>query len=609
MGTSAPRTATEEGDRLRPVDPIMLAALVGLMAGTVHVCVVLARRHWLHQFTWTSRDIVWMSPLGNVLILLVPAVLLALAAMVRWRFATWRLATFMLTWVALTGVGLLVRGLHWGAVLVLAFGVAFQLGVLAKARGVRWRGYMLRATSLLALIVAVSGILAHGSAASPTVESQTTPSRPNVLLVVLDAVRVKSLGAYGSPRPVTPGLDALARDGVVFERAFASAPWTLPSHAGMFTGVPASELTASWRHPFDGSFPTVAEAFREAGYATGAFVGNTFYTHHESGLARGFTVLKDFDVSLSQVVRSTTLAQTPTALGILNAKVLFDVRKAIRYFDLTERAEPENDRRLASEILHEFSQWQQSQGSRPFFAFLNLYDAHDPYSPPSPWDRRFGTNGEARYEGGIGYMDAVLDSALQHLAKRGVLDRTIVVVTSDHGEQFGEHKLHNHGNSLYLPLTHVPLIMRYPATLSPGQRVRRVVSLRDLGATLLQMSGIAGGPAVRGTSLISPPDSSGGEALTETQKTDGGGRDHPAAHGDMAALVDDSLHLILNGDGRAELYAYVRDPAEARDLARDSTYCGALRDRLARLRTQSAFARRAPATPPCEPEPAEGRAR
>jgi arylsulfatase A-like enzyme len=299
--------------------------------------------------------------------------------------------------------------------------------------------------------------------------------------------------------------------------------------------------------------------------------------------------------------------QTPTGLGLLNARSVMDVRKAIRYFDLKERSEPENDRRLASEVMRDFRSWQSSLGRRPFFAFVNLYDAHDPYSPPAPWDRRFGTSKEDQYDGGVAYMDAVLDSTFKALAGQGLLDNTIVVVTADHGEQFGEHGLHNHGNSLYLPLVHVPLLIRYPARLPSATRVAGVVSLRDLPVTLVDLAGLRAAGEANGRSLMLAlhSDSLGGEALSETEKTDGGGRDHPAAHGDMASLVNDSLHLILNGDGRAELYAYVRDPGETIDLAGQSAWCDALRGMAERLRQQSGYARKAPQRELC-PTAAQG---
>src|SRR4029079_13762487 len=120
---------------------------------------------------------------------------------------------------------------------------------------------------------------------------------PNVLLLILDTVRASDLGVFGYRRPTTPVLDSLAGAGVLFTRAFSSAPWTLPSHASMFTGRDASELSARYRAPLDERFPVAAESFARSGYVTGGFVANLWYCTRESGLARGFLWYVDDFVS------------------------------------------------------------------------------------------------------------------------------------------------------------------------------------------------------------------------------------------------------------------------------------------------------------------------
>jgi arylsulfatase A-like enzyme len=171
-------------------------------------------------------------------------------------------------------------------------------------------------------------------------------------------------------------------------------------------------------------------------------------------------------------------------------------------------------------------------------------------------------------------MDHVLDSLFAELRRESLLDRTIVVVTSDHGEQFGEHGLRNHGNSLYLPLLHVPLVVRYPARLAPG-RVPAAVSLSDLAATLLDLAGVKPRRPPAGSSLVPVAARSAGsrDVLAETEQLQSGGRDEPAGRGDMAALLTDSLHFIRNEDGTFELYAYRVDSAEAHDLAATPAGC------------------------------------
>ena len=173
--------------------------------------------------------------------------------------------------------------------------------------------------------LAMAGILAIGLAFVTATISQrdralrggSTVESPNVLVLILDTVRAASTSLHGYARSTTPHLDRLAREGAMFEWAIAPSSWTLPSHAAMFTGRRASTLSTSWRRPLDDTHATVAEAFRKAGYATGAFVGNPFYTHHESGIGRGFDVLRDFRRSQLQLFWSTTLGQTPFVNAVI----------------------------------------------------------------------------------------------------------------------------------------------------------------------------------------------------------------------------------------------------------------------------------------------------
>lgn len=577
---------------VRWTDPLILAVALGCGVGLLHVLVLLVQRHYLHLFTWHSRDAVWMSPLGNVLWLLVPAAVLSLAALIRPGAISWRLTGLVLGVVAALGTLLLWRGVHWLALVLLAGGVAWQFGQRLARHGAWWRTGIRRAAIGGTALAVFGGAIGHLSerASVPTLASPG--AAPNVLLIILDTVRASALGLYGAERATSPAIDSLAAESIVFDQAIAPAPWTLPSHASMFTGHGAGELAAGWRRPFDGAFPSVAAIFRDQGYATGAFVGNTYYTHYESGVTRGFDVVRDFDVSLSQIVWSTTVGQTPFIDQLMWARSWSAVGAAFRTFDLTVNAEPDNDRRLAGEVIPQFLDWQRSLGTRPFFAFINLFDAHAPYSTPPRWDRTFGSRARDRYDGGIAYMDAMLDSALRVLKVRGVLERTIVVITSDHGEQFGEHGLHDHGNSLYLPLLHVPLLIHDPNRVSsPPRRVARVVSLRNLAASLLDLAGRPSDGSIPGVSLMR--DTSG-EAVSETGRVDDQRQDSPAAHGDMASLVSDSLHLIVNADGKVELFNHVRDPQELSNLATDARRCPVVALLLRRLRERSPIARRTP---------------
>ncbi|MBC7896711.1 MAG: sulfatase, partial [Cytophagaceae bacterium] len=388
-------------------------------------------------------------------------------------------------------------------------------------------------------------------------------------------------------------LQRLAAEGLTFEWAIAPSAWTLPSHAAMFTGRPASALSASWRSPLDGAHPTVAEILTRHGYATGAFVANPFYTHHESGVDRGFQVLHDFRRSRAQVLWSTTFTQTPLVIDILwGDRAPSAILRALGRFDLRPRSEPQSDRRRAAEVIDEFLGWQGEQRV-PFFAFLNLFDAHDPYVAPPGYETFFAAKPTKQdiYDAGIRYMDDQVNRLARTLAERGVLDNTVIIVTSDHGEQWGEHGLVNHGNSLYIPVVHVPLLVRLPGATRAGEKVPAPVSLTDFAATVLAVTGVTD-PRVPGGSLLSPNVSA---VVTETEALDASTRDKaPAARGALASIVSDSLQYIRNGDGTYQLFNIRQDYAQETDLVTSPAGCAVAVRLDALLRATTAL----PRTPP-----------
>src|SRR5262249_34623983 len=198
---------------------------------------------------------------------------------------------------------------------------------------------------------------------------------PNVLLLVLDTVRAKSMGLYGYNRPTTPNLERLAKTGVNFRRALAAAPWTLPSHAAMFTGRLPYDLKANYQVPLDATYPTLAEAFTQNGYATAGFVANWYFCCRAYGLHRGFTYYEDFPDNAGQVLFSTSLARRVTDR--------IEFPPLIDYYDYFNRLP-------AASINESFLSWLDKKDGRPFFAFLNYGDSHQPYLPPAPFDTQFG---------------------------------------------------------------------------------------------------------------------------------------------------------------------------------------------------------------------------
>ncbi|MGH3113181.1 MAG: sulfatase family protein, partial [Gaiellaceae bacterium] len=355
----------------------------------------------------------------------------------------------------------------------------------------------------------------------------------------------------------------------------------------------------------DGAHPTLAEAFAARGYLTAGFVANTFYAGWESGLQRGFAHYEEARPEPRDVLGSLTLLR-----GLAKQE---DVRRLLGNRPLLGR-------KLAPEVNRDFLRWLSagSREGRPFFVFLNYFDAHAPYAPPPPFDERFGVPPPDRrpgmflpegrswtereigvertaYEASIVYLDHYLGRLFDELARRGLLRRTLVLVTSDHGEEFGEHGLMNHGNSLYWPSLHVPLLIAFPGRVPAGRRIAEPVTLRDVAATLydLALPGAAA-PSLPGESLArhwrDPRAPSGGAAsplLSEVRWAPNLPEWYPVSKGDLRSLVAGRHHYVRNADGSEELYDVFADPWEQRDLTRQP----AGRDLAARLRAALEAAR------------------
>jgi arylsulfatase A-like enzyme len=382
-------------------------------------------------------------------------------------------------------------------------------------------------------------------------------------------------------------LDSLASSAVVFDAAFSPSSWTLPSHASMFTGRRPFALNTGWNTPLDDRDPTLAERFADAGYATGGFVANLLYTTYESGLSRGFHHYDDHRISAKQVLLTSSPFRNRRTHDLLTARSMAEFRRAIDVLgNMRVRPNISSDRKRAPEVVAEFLDWQSTR-DRPFFAFLNLFDAHEPYDAPGPWrtDQASGPTPRDFYDGSIARLDAQIGVLLDSLRRRGVLDNTIVVITSDHGEQFGEHGLRSHGNSLYIQTIHVPLVMLLPDGAGAGRRVRTPVSLTDIGATLLQLARLDQG-GFPGRSM-QWPDSTDGETagapvIMEVRGTGDRVRRDPTFFGPMISVIRGPWHLIRRGDGLEELFDIKADPDEIVDLVSSPAHAGT-RDSLAAI--------------------------
>ncbi len=430
-----------------------------------------------------------------------------------------------------------------------------------------------------------------------------------MLLITIDTLRADHLSAYGYARRTSPSLDALAAEGALFEVAYSESNTTNPSHATILTGVPMrAHGVVNTPQGLDApGVATLAERFRAAGYATAAIVSARHLNRGPSGFGRGFG----------------------------------------SYLDVEETERPAGDSvALARE-------WIEANAHEPFFVWLHLFDPHTTYDPPPPYDTRFpsppapridvifgrlsqdeffrthampaaeraalsadfsrnfeGTIGynrigltsaevahlNALYDGEIAYVDAMLGDLFADLKRLGLDDHMLVVVTSDHGEAFGEHGLYAIHRTIYEETLRVPLILRYPGRIPAGQRLQTPVQHLDIAPTVLGYAGLSPSESLRGESLA--PLLSDGAAppirplfADHTRLYAGMVRDGPwkliVSRPEMkakaiAAGVQKRVLVRIHPDAQ-ELYDLASDPGETRNLA-DSQ--AAITERLQRLGTE-----------------------
>ncbi|MHC5210745.1 MAG: sulfatase [Planctomycetota bacterium] len=520
------------------------------------------------------------------------------------RRASHGVFTLVVQWVAFTGIvhaqrHALPPGAAVGGTLSLTMLGGHALAavlLLATLRAVcrcapLERGHVI-ARPARAVLVMLAGLLGVSALPDDGVGASATPG-PDVLFVVLDTTRADRFPPDASAaRAPTPTFDALANEGVVFGQARSASPWTLPSHASMFTGALPSEHGATSEHPhLDGRLPTLAERLGAAGLHTVAFARKG-WLNRQTGVLRGFRQVYD-------------LLDPPPLPALLELQ-----RR------LFEPDEPDDQGGLW--LTMEAGNWFVAHPDVPRFAFLNYDEAHSPLRPPepyrslalgpqleTPWGladvphaQRFNTGLESYtpddfevfrrlYDAEITYQDDLLGGLLRVLEASGRLDETLVIVTSDHGEHLGEHGLLGHDFSLYDTVLRVPLVLRYPKALPAGLVVDTPVETRLLGA-LIEAVRAHDGEAPLGADaivrLLSGPlpamDASGaptgaptGPAIvSELYRPPFGSKAWSAyprkAQFDrrMKSLLLDGTKYIWGSDGRDALYAPLEDPEELRDL-------------------------------------------
>jgi arylsulfatase A-like enzyme len=406
-----------------------------------------------------------------------------------------------------------------------------------------------------------------------------------VVLVTLDTLRADHLSCYGYRKQTSPRLDAFASRATRYTSSFATAPWTTPTHASLFTGLHpfehgavSFETTRPSRnaHPLDAAHETLAERLHGEGYATAGIVANTIYLDAGFGLEQGFE--------------------------------LWDPRR--------EWGEAVTERALA---------WIDARGEPPFFLFVNYLDTHRPYNVTARPGERVYANAEhpaillgklrervmvrgeppgelgalviEQYDRAIRNVDAALGALLDGLAERGLYDASLIIVTSDHGEYFGEHGLVEHSKDVYRPALAVPLVVKRPGQ-TRGEVVETPVSSVDVPALVLE----ALPEAIRRRHAGAFPYRPGSHPiLAENHFSRPNDLVHPVFGARFRrvrrALQADGFTYIDSSDGRHELYRLDTDPGESQDLvAQLPDVAARLAGRLAELQSRGR-ARLLPPTP------------
>jgi arylsulfatase A-like enzyme len=596
----ASRRPSASGGRLSPTTAIVMALTFGLCAGFLDSGLIVFKRWFLNPegYYRMARDFPWSVPVGHAALMVIPGFVVAILGRLLPRVISLRAGSWLLATVALWGA-LLRMPVHALSGLLLAVGVGRVIADAIAAGGPgsrRMRYAPAAALAVLVLLAAASSGLGALRESRAVGALPAPPRARNVVLIVWDTVRAQSLHMYGYARETVPNLSRWARSGVTYYYALAPAPWTFPSHSSFFTGRWPNALDSQWKPRLDNPAPTLAEYLASRGYQTAGFAANTNCCTDESGLGRGFVHYEDYSLTPASI-----LARTVPGQWIVTTVL----RLAGRYREAKWAALQSRD---AAGINGAFLDWLgRRRADRPFFAYLNYFDAHDPFLPPPEFAGRFGIRpagakdyqflvdyigsdphlvskrsvlvANGCYDDCIAYLDDQLDRLLGELGRRGLLADTDVIITSDHGEAFVEHSALGHGNSVKMEEIRVPLVILSPGAPAGGT-ITHPVSLRDLPATVVDRLGLAEGSPFPGRSLAAywglPPgrmpagpttpaftEQENRSAWFEIRPQPGRGGLEP---GFQMSLVAWTLHYIRDGEGGEQLYDLIDDPLETTNL-------------------------------------------
>lgn len=354
-----------------------------------------------------------------------------------------------------------------------------------------------------------------------------------VVLISIDTLRADRLPAYGYAQGSTPAMDALAREGIVFEEVYSPCPLTLPSHASLLTGLlpPHHGVRDNIGFTLRPGQETLASRLKAAGYRTGGAV-SAYVLRAPTGIAQGFDFFDD----------------------------AIDIEAGLESLGSVQRD--------GARTVETLTRWIDAQGDAPVLAFLHLYEPHSPYQPPERYSHL-----PTPYDGEVAYADELVGRFLERVKAHGIYDRALIVVTSDHGEGLKQHGEQEHGLFLYKETVHVPLIVRLPGASRAGLRVRGTVAEVDVAATLLDL---AGHPAagLDGVSLCAAIDA--GRAAPRPVYSETFFPRYHFGWSELYAATEGRQRYIRAP--RRELYDLGTDPGETRNLAGQNTATAAAMD-------------------------------
>jgi arylsulfatase A-like enzyme/Flp pilus assembly protein TadD len=396
----------------------------------------------------------------------------------------------------------------------------------------------------VAFIICGAIVFAPLLLANPPQTKPGNPSSPNIIFITVDTLRADHLRCYGDDQVRTPNIDSLAADGIRFTTVITPVPLTLPSHCSIMTGTyPMFHgVRDNVGYRLDPSVETLAQILKGYGYVTGAFVG-AYVLDRSFGLGTGFDFYYDHFESKTDPG------------GIINMA--------------------QQLKRPGKEVVNQALSWISRVSGHPYFVWVHFYDAHDPYAPPPPFKSEYAAR---PYDGEIAYVDQQVGRLVAFLKEKGLYGKTLVVLTSDHGESLGEHREIRHGYFVYDATLLVPLIIKPFQHSTKARTVTQQVRSIDIAPTILEMLGFSKGRMMQGVSLVDlmlgKQRATAPDAYSESY--------YPRQFGWSALRSLRVRNLKYIDAPHPELYELAQDPGELRNRAADRP---ALVDELkARLR-------------------------